>query len=487
MSSAEKKRNMPGKNFLTKAAVLGVVAVLSAFAQASTQTSPRQRFQLTIQDGSIARSARGLWNLPSYGMLLDFSGQTIGIYHQAGAFCWRDPEVDGAASVSDLFPYYVRADQSSTAVFATAPDGTQYTTESLRALPEACTKQLDRHAPSYIFEAVVSSLIELYPFKHEHDVDWAVRAEKLRPRVAAAKTDHDLQVLLAELFQNITDPHTSISGTLDGKPFRIRTFRGKDFQRLQEMFGRQSQYNRFLDWVDKSWMPSEYDQAYALLEPATRHRALSGTVIWGRLGGNVGYLSINAMTGFADDSNLASDRALLKPVLDHALRDLKDTRALVLDVSHNLGGDDEIAADVAARFTDQAREAYSKRAYRGGVDQSFVMSPYDGPRYLKPVYLLTSELTASAAEVFTLRMRNLPMVTQVGESTQGIFSDSTEKGLPNGWTFALSTEIYRDAQGNNYEGMGLPPAVPYEVLGTGAMSEGYRRAILHAADLARQR
>jgi C-terminal processing protease CtpA/Prc len=84
-------------------------------------------------------------------------------------------------------------------------------------------------------------------------------------------------------------------------------------------------------------------------------------------------------------------------------------------------------------------------------------------------------------------MRNLPQVTQVGEPTQGIFSDSTDKGLPNGWTLSLSTEIYRDPRGNNYEGVGLPPTMPYEVFGGDSMSEGYRVAILQAAELARKR
>ncbi len=473
--------------FLRKIGISGVVALFGSFAQASAQILPPQSFQSTVEGDSIAHAARGVWGLPSYGMLFDFSGRAIGVYHQAGGLCWHDPEVGDAASVNDLVPYYAVGAPPSTAVFATAPDGTQYRTESLSALPVACTKELDRKAPGFIFEAIAASLIELYPFQREHDVDWAARAKALRPRLATMKTDRELQALLAELFRNVADPHTSISGTLDGRPFRIRAFRGQDFQRLWQLFEHQSQYNNFLDWVKKSWMPNEFNQAYALLDPATRQRALDGGLIWGRLGGNVGFLSINAMAGFRDDADLAADRALLKPVLDRAMHDLEDTRALVIDVSHNLGGEDEVAADIAARFTDKLREAYSKRAYRGGVDQPFEMSPYAGTRYLKPVYLLTSELTSSAAEVFTLRMRNLPQVTQVGESTQGIFSDSTDKGLPNGWTLSLSTEIYRDPRGNNYEGVGLSPTIPLDVFGGRSMSEGYRGAILRAAEFAKRR
>jgi len=116
--------------------------------------------------------------------------------------------------------------------------------------------------------------------------------------------------------------------------------------------------------------------------------------------------------------------------------------------------------------------------------QVFETTPHQGMVYLKPVYLLTSELTASAAEVFTLRMRELPHVVQVGETTQGVFSDSTEKGLPNGWILAMSTETYRDPAGRNYEGAGLAPAIPYRVIGGDLATTTYREAILHAAELA---
>nr|WP_255482507.1 S41 family peptidase [Rhodanobacter sp. MP7CTX1] len=231
-------------------------------------------------------------------------------------------------------------------------------------------------------------------------------------------------------------------------------------------------------------MPGELDQASAALLPGTRQQAFDSGLVWGKLKGNIGYLAINKMAGFRQDSDLAGDRSLLGPALDRALADLQDTSSLVLDISHNMGGDDEISSDIAARFADRARKAYSKQAFRGGTVQWFETVPHQGARYLKPVYLLTSELSASATEVFAIRMRGLPNVVQVGETTQGIFSDSTEKGLPNGWVLAMSTEIYRDPHGRNYEGSGLSPVVPYRVIGVNHAANRYRNAILRAAELA---
>lgn len=47
-------------------------------------------------------------------------------------------------------------------------------------------------------------------------------------------------------------------------------------------------------------------------------------------------------------------------------------------------------------------------------------------------------------------------VALVGEPTGGILSDAIGRTLPNGWKFALSSEIYSDTEGRVYEGTGIP-------------------------------
>jgi C-terminal processing protease CtpA/Prc len=73
---------------------------------------------------------------------------------------------------------------------------------------------------------------------------------------------------------------------------------------------------------------------------------------------------------------------------------------------------------------------------------------------------------------------------QVGEPTQGVLSDATEKALPNGWVLSMSTEIYRDPQGRNYEGIGLTPQVHYQVIDVKPAGGDYADAIRKAGALA---
>jgi carboxyl-terminal processing protease len=114
--------------------------------------------------------------------------------------------------------------------------------------------------------------------------------------------------------------------------------------------------------------------------------------------------------------------------------------------------------------------------------QTFEVAPSTRARYLGPVYLLTSDITLSAGEVFALYMRALPSVIQVGETTRGAFSDTINKPLPNGWMLVLPGEIYRDPSGQSYEVHGLPPQRRFEVFPRNDLFGGHAKRVLVLMD-----
>jgi carboxyl-terminal processing protease len=134
-------------------------------------------------------------------------------------------------------------------------------------------------------------------------------------------------------------------------------------------------------------------------------------------------------------------------------------------VSRNDGGLDSFARRIARRFAAEPTVAYSKYAgdYDGDRPQEIVLQPPERPRYLGPVYLITSHDTISAAEVFAMAMRALPNVVHLGETTDGSLSDELWKTLPNGWVLSLSNEIYLDSDGKAWEGKGIPPEFRLEM------------------------
>ncbi len=132
---------------------------------------------------------------------------------------------------------------------------------------------------------------------------------------------------------------------------------------------------------------------------------------------------------------------------------------MIVDVRFNLGGSDRLALENAGRFTPTPRVGYRFAARNGDTyapEQVVLQRPTGSYAFTKPTVVLTSIVTSSAAEVFTLFMRQLPQVKTLGEATNGIFSTALPKELPNGWLLTLSNEVATDAGGQVYEKTGIP-------------------------------
>jgi len=92
------------------------------------------------------------------------------------------------------------------------------------------------------------------------------------------------------------------------------------------------------------------------------------------------------------------------------------------------------------------------------------VTPAPTGTYSGNIYLLTSELTASAAEILVLALLQHPRVTRIGEPTQGILSDTLERHLPNGWHLTLSTRSTGPLTRTLYEDVGIPPHISMDFL-----------------------
>ena len=195
----------------------------------------------------------------------------------------------------------------------------------------------------------------------------------------------------------------------------------------------------------------------------TAHVTANGNIKYGLIDGHVGYLSLLSMEDFAPGDD--DDAAALEQALDQAMALFEGAKAVIVDVSTNDGGEDVLARAIAARFAAERTLVYSKSAgdAPGAHPQPIFLEPSPRPRYTGPVYLLTSNVTVSAAEIFSMAMRALPNVTHVGQRTRGSLSDVLTKRLPNGWFVTLSNEVYLDGAGKGWEGLGIPPTVPVAV------------------------
>jgi len=271
---------------------------------------------------------------------------------------------------------------------------------------------------------------------------------------------------------SLTDPAGSTANILPASPTWLRlrdTLVARATpERLRREFEEQDRFSdesrfiahrteRYIRRLTRDWT-KEILPGY--LERGRLRREANDKVAWGRLGDNLGYLAVFEMEGLSGKGRVVRDLRNLDRALDKALDDLADTDALVLDIRLNGGGYDVVSQAIAARFIDNPKVTLRKTARRGSGSAPMaehLSEPAERIGYRKPVYLLISGLTASAAEVLALMLKDLPHVTLIGEPTEGIFSDIMTVQLPNDWILGLSNEVYTDADATPYEGRGVPP------------------------------
>jgi retinol-binding protein 3 len=175
-----------------------------------------------------------------------------------------------------------------------------------------------------------------------------------------------------------------------------------------------------------------------------------------RLEGNVGFLELRAFSGSRD----AHDTAVA------AMNFLAGTDALIVDLRRNGGGSPAMIGLISSYLFDDVVHLNDFYLRESGETRQFWTSPHVvGRRYgrAKPVYVLTSNRTFSAAEEFTYNLKNLKRATIVGETTGGgahpggvrRINDHFGIWVPNGRAINPITKT-------NWEGTGVEPDVKVE-------------------------
>ncbi|MEU6994617.1 S41 family peptidase [Streptomyces sp. NPDC046465] len=138
--------------------------------------------------------------------------------------------------------------------------------------------------------------------------------------------------------------------------------------------------------------------------------------------------------------------------------------ALIIDLRGNTGGDPDTVAFVCGHVLDE-RTHLNTMYWRDGerLEQSWSPAHVPGARFggSKPLYLLTSGRTFSAAEELGYDLQQLGRAVVVGETTVGGAHPR------DGWTVHPNLEVtvpvgraVNPVSGTNWEGTGVRPDVP---------------------------
>jgi hypothetical protein len=126
---------------------------------------------------------------------------------------------------------------------------------------------------------------------------------------------------------------------------------------------------------------------------------------------NIGYVKLDV---FADTTICGSTASA-------AMNFVADSDALIFDLRDNHGGGGGMGEFIASYLFEQ-RTHFDDTVDREGkvIDETWTSTDVPGRKFLgKPVFILVSRQTFSAAEDFSYSLRNLQRVTLVGETTGG--------------------------------------------------------------------
>lgn len=157
-----------------------------------------------------------------------------------------------------------------------------------------------------------------------------------------------------------------------------------------------------------------------------------------------------------DHFNPVSARWLNSEIKAH-----RDAPGLILDLRNNHGGQQRALRRVMRAFFPNRRPLGQTITRDGQIKtlESYVTSP---AHYSGPVVILTSELTASSAEIFSHAMQYHHRATLVGGRTPGVVLGAGNYRLPDGGYLSVSHLDFIGVGGHQLEGIGVTPDIIVE-------------------------
>jgi len=281
------------------------------------------------------------------------------------------------------------------------------------------TKSVDKDEREFVINAVLAKLRQLYVYEPiAKEMDAAIRA-----READGGYDHlddairFAEVLARDLQAVSRDKHLVVSATAE--PIATRRAAGSTI---------------------------------ATQQPSADEPTPCVFVNVARLAGNVGYLKFDSF----GSPNLCADTAAAAMTL------LAGSDALIYDLRDNLGGDPAMVAFLSSYLFAKPvhlGDIYERRT--GATYESWTLPFVPGPRSIdKPVFILVSRRTFSAAEEFAYNLQMLHRALVVGEPSGGGAHPS--EPFPIGARFQITLPIARyvnPVSRTNWEGRGVEPDV----------------------------
>lgn len=264
------------------------------------------------------------------------------------------------------------------------------------------------NTPQGNFEALWQMIDEHYCFfdykQNEYGLDWDEVRDRYAPLITPDMPQKGLFEVLGYMLAELRDGHVNLYTTYD--------------------------VARYWKWYED--YPANFNDSIQRRYLGINYK-IAGGLKYTILDDNIAYVYYESFSTGIGDGNLSE-----------MLNELAFCNGLILDVRNNGGGMLTNATKLAARFTnEEVTTGYMCHKTGTGhndfsAPEAVKITPSDGVRWQKPVALLTNRRSYSATNDFVNSMRQLPLVTVIGDRTGGGSGMPFSSELPNGWSVRFS-------------------------------------------------
>jgi len=413
-------------------------------------------------------SINGIWKSIGYGEILKINVNSYEYFDITDISCFP-------AKVGDISEVK-NSMQISNDTLTVKLGFSKYRYVRVNKFPDLCQQTIeDKNDISYNFEVFANTYKNHYAYFDLNKVDWDSLYINSKNKINSKSTEVDLYLVMEDMVEKMKDNHGSIEPTDE-------IYELAENQIQSELEEKETEELKEYGDFEIAGIVADY----YLKEDLTKDTWL---MKWGKMENNVGYIQIKAMFLYADlnlndslvkengfvstymdafdslnyEKQIAEEVAGISKLMDTIIQDLKKTKHIIIDVRFNGGGQDVVALEILRRFNvDRKQIAMKKARHNNGYTKKtpIYLEPAKNP-YTKPVYLLTSQQSASATDMMALSSMELNNIKRIGSHTNGAISDALQKTLPNEWYFSVSNEVYTDNNDKYYENIGVP--VHYEL------------------------
>ena len=419
-----------------------------------------------IDSNKTNPSIQGIWKSIGNGYYLEARKDSILLYSYTENFCYKEKNdyLEGLLNSQSQFTIhedtlgiYLTDFGDKTQILQTKKDFVR-----VSKLPGNTIKfqEMTALSPEISFKLYLETMHENYAFTNERILNWTELHIKYKDSVSIE--DEALFKTMGKVATLTKDQHTKVISKT-GMSLQYRTTPTAEI--VKEAFTEQSEIKDLNEYFDLFFTINHRNISDSLLQ-GRGQKIANDKIEWGELTENIGYVHIKSFAGYlGKEFSRKQQIDSLNSQMQKIIETFQEKEAIIIDVSFNFGGYDATALTIASYFTDIPVFSHTSQVYNNGEfydEDDVIIYPSDSIRFTKPVYVLMTDISRSAAEGFAMMMSALPNTKLVGTNTLGTLSGMLGKSIGDFYT-TYSNQRLINTDGDFFEVSGVKPDIELKV------------------------